>query len=151
MSSIVFLVIGCCFIVPKIDASLQSTVFLKTTGAVDIKALKNVAGVSTVYRVKPLYFYSVDEKGEELNRKWNYIVVGKDLKDAEAQNKFISDVGSMDFVKLHTGYRLSDHPQFSTEMVNGLMKVYIAPHFFKFLRTCQKFQRKISEEIILPC
>merc|ERR1711962_67480 len=144
MSAIHFLVIGCMTLIsttilaipaipiPNEDATLEATVFLKTTDAVDIKALKNIAGVSSVYRLGPHFlFMSIDEKGQGLNHQWNYAVVAKGLKDSADQDRFMSEVSGMDFVELFAGYRLSVRPDQDAERINSYIKQADPKHFVK--------------------
>jgi len=111
--------------------ALEALVALKTTDAVDIKALKNVPGVSSVYRVMPFFFFSPDERGRELNHPWNYIVVGSGLKDGAAQDAMMSQVSGMDFVELFAGYRLSAPSSFGADKLNDIIKKADPKHFVK--------------------
>ena len=84
-----------------------------------------VAGVSKVYYNKPLFLFTSDENGKELQNEWNYVVVGEDLKSSEAQDKLISDVGGLDFVKTYAGYRLTSGGKggWNAATLNKVMKV----------------------------
>jgi len=128
MSALVLLLIGSCTLLPNIDASLEATVYVKSDAA-DIRALKNVAGVSAVYKIKPLAWWSVDKKGQELNQLFTHVVVGKGLKDAAAQNKLISDVATLDFVQTSVGYRLNVDERFGVAKLNEWIKK-ANPKFF---------------------
>jgi len=141
MSALHFLLIGCTTLIyatfgfptisiPSENPTLEATVFLKTTGSVDIAALKNIAGVSSVYKFGPHFlFMSIDEKGQELKHQWNYAVVAKGLKDAADQDRLMSEVSGMDFVELFAGYRLSVLPGQDAERVNQHIKQADPKHF----------------------
>merc|ERR1711931_374453 len=126
MSAIVFLILGCSLFIQN-TVALEAFVALKTTDGVDIKALKNVVGVSVVYRVKGLAFWS--DKGQELNHEWNYVVMGKGLKDGAAQDAFMSQVSGMDFVELFAGYRLSTRTGVDARAFNQIIKKADPKHF----------------------
>lgn len=111
--------------------ALEAVVALKTTNAVDIRALKNVTGSSSVYRVKPIYFVSLDGKGQELNHQWNYVVFGTGFKDGASQDAFISEISAMHFVELFAGYRLSAPAALSTDKLNDIIKNADPKHFVK--------------------
>ena len=139
MSGIALLIFVCSIFIQN-TVALEAIVALKTTDAVDIKALKNVAGVSSVYRVKPLWFFSFDKKGQELNHAFNYVVVGKGLKDAAAQDALMSEVSGMDFVKLFAGYRLSPRPDgIDADKLNDMMKVCTLLFSFHFCKSTAVF------------
>jgi len=130
MLAIALLIATCCLFIQE-TVGLEAIVALKTTDAVDIQALKNVPGVSSVYRVMPFLFWSPDGKGGELNHPWNYVVVGSGLKDGAAQDAMMSQVSGMDFVELFAGYKLSVPFGFGADKLNDIIKKADPKHFVK--------------------
>lgn len=131
MWKLALLCMGCSLLVQHLDA-LEAVVFVKasyTKGM--IEAIKNVNGVTNVYYTKPLFIFTGDEKGNEVKDEWNYVVLGKDLKDVAAQDKLISEVGNLTFVKNYAGYRLRTLPNQNADALNTIMKNADPAHFVK--------------------
>jgi hypothetical protein len=151
----VLLIASCVFI--QTTNALEAIVALKTTKSVDIKALKNVAGVAAVYRLGPEgWFYSVDGRGTELQHPWNFVVVGNGFKDKSAQEAFLSEVSGMSFVELYAGYRLSVSSLYDADKLNKMMKKADPKHFVKRpmkaaspLPDCRVIDLKKGERLIL--
>jgi len=113
------------------NLTLEAVVVLKTTDTVDIETLKNVVGVTSVYRLGFGLMWTIDGKGQELNHTFNYAVVGKGLKDEADQDRLMSEVSGMDFVELFSGYRLSVRPEQDVDKFNDYIKKADPKHFVK--------------------
>ena len=81
--------------------------------------------MSSVYYTEPIFFFTSDENGKELQNDWNYVVIGSGLESSEAQDKLISDVGGLDFVKTYAGYRVTSGGDGGLDAagLNKIMKV----------------------------
>jgi len=138
-------------------ASLEAAIVLKTTDAVDVQALKQITGVTAVYRLAQSaeFFWSPDGRGKEMEHKWNYAVIGNGFKDTEAQDAFLSEVSGMSFVELYAGYRSSVPKGFSADELNDMMKKADPKHFVKRpmekatpAPDCVKFDLKKGERLV---
>jgi len=152
-----FLTIAYLAIIQTKAASLEAGIVLKTTGAVDIQALKHVTGVTAVYRLDPsvAFFWSPDGRGKEMEHRWNYFVIGNGFEDTAAQDAFLAEVSGMSFVELYAGYRSSVPKGFSADQLNDMMKKADPKHFVKRpmekatpAPDCPKFDLKKGERLV---
>merc|ERR1712062_201832 len=112
--------------------ALEAVVFVKTTYTKGmVEAFKNVPGVTNVYYAKSLFLFMDGDKGKELKDEWNYVVLGKDLKDTAAQDEVITGVGKLSFVANYAGYRLKTNPHGDAATLNAIMKKADPAHFVK--------------------
>jgi len=155
MLLITLLIVACSVLIQN-TVALDALIFLKTTDAVDIQALKNVAGVSSVVKYTGVgFFWSADGKGDELKHEWNYMVGGSGFKDKAAQEAFLAKISGMGFVELYAGYRLSTSPDFDADYINDMIKKADPKHFVKRPMKaaspkpeCPKFDLKKGERLI---
>merc|ERR1712168_339335 len=130
MSTFALLITALSVLIPTCVA-LDAVVLVKTTDAVDIQELKNVAGVSGVYRMgKVGFFWSLDGRGQELNHIWNYTIVGKGFIDSSSQDEFLSEISGMSFVERYVGYKLKTY-KFDADYINDIIKKADPKHFVK--------------------
>jgi len=150
-----FFTIAYLVVVQTKAASLEAGIVLKTTDAVDIQALKQITGVTAVYKLSIGFFWSPDGRGKEMDHNWNYFVMGNGFKDAYAQDAFLSEVSGMSFVELYVGYRSSVPKGFSADELNDMMKKADPKHFVKRpmekatpAPDCPKFDLQKGERLV---
>jgi len=124
-TAILFFICACFTAVTLAD---DAVVVIKASDAVDVQALKNVAGTSAVYRVKRLNFYSnpvyqgrYDPRGEYMTTQWNYLVLGKGFTTKQAKTTFKNAVKALDFVEVACDISLTVNPHFNHEDMNDVM------------------------------
>jgi len=134
LSNTVILFLACSAVVLAKDA----VVVLKASGAVDVAALKAVAGTAAVYRVKRLNFYENDiyagkynPTGEYSNTQWNYVVLGKGFANGQAKAAFVSAIKGFAFVEASSSIGLAVNPHFNHAQLNKVMATAPAANFVK--------------------
>merc|ERR1712002_572416 len=143
---ILFLV--CTYLTAVVIAE-DAVVVIKTTGAVDVQALKNIAGTSAVYKVKRLNFYAnpvyqgkQDPSGKYMKTEWDFLVLGKGFASTAAKVAFAHKIKALGFVSVTCEIDLKVNPHFNHNDMNRVMANAPSANFVK---------RPMAKAINVPC
>jgi len=135
MSTPVFVLVAFSFLTAVVLAD-DAVVVIKASAAVDVPALKAVAGTSAVFKVRRLNFYAnavykgkYNPPGEYTRTKWNYLVLGKGLTSSAAKAAFIAKIRAFDFVEVSSSISLTVNPHFNHADLNKKMATASSANF----------------------
>jgi len=122
---ILFLV---CSSLTGVTYALDAVVAIRASGAVDIQALRNVAGTSAVYKVKrlnfflnPVYKLKYNPPKEYTQTKWNYMVLGQGFSSVAERTAYMNKITSFHFVLEKITLGLTVNPHFNHAELNKIM------------------------------